>query len=168
MLAAYCALDLARVSKETEKLLFCCEAEGLTKITDEMIETHVAPENEYKSYELTNAVSRKNYGEFVKIMQEFTAKSTDILAVLSMLANHFKALYEVSVAKGSDKEVALALGVKEFVVKKNREHAAKFTKARLLSCYQLIYAAVSGVKCGELTLSAALKKVTAEIFFEEG
>lgn len=166
LLAAYCALDMARVAKETEKLLFCCEAEGLTKITDEMIEIHVAPENEYKNYELTNAVSRKNYGEFVKIMQEFTAKSTDIMAVLAMLANHFKTLYELSVAKGSDKELALNLGLREYAVKKSREQAAKFSSGLLYRYYELLYTAVSGVKCGELTLNAALKKVTAEIFFE--
>ena len=157
---------MARVAKETEKLLFCCEAEGLDKITDQMIETHIAPENEYKNYELTNAVSKKNYGEFVKIMQEFTVKSTDILAVLSMLASHFKTLYELSVAKGSDKELALTLGMKEFAVKKNREQAAKFSSEQLRAYYDELYAAISGVKCGELTLNAALKRVTAEIFFK--
>lgn len=166
LLAAYCAYDMARVSKETEKLLLCCEAEGVKRITDEMIELHVAPENEYKNYELTNAVSRRNYGEFVKIMQEFTVKNTDYLAVLSMLASHFKSLYEIGVSRGSDKEIGAALGLKEFVVKKNREQAAKFTKEQLLSYYQRLYAATQQVKCGELTPASALKTVTAGIFFE--
>ncbi len=166
LLAAYCAYDMARISKETEKLLICCEAEGLERITDQMIELHVAPENEYKNYELTNAVSRKNYGEFVKIMQEFTVKNTDILSVLSMLASHFKTLYEVRVSRGSDKEVATNLGLKEFAVKKNREQAAKFQKEELLGYYRRLYTATQQVKCGELTPASALKTVTAGIFFE--
>lgn len=166
LLAAYCAYDMARVSKETEKLLICCEAEGLSKITDQMIELHVAPENEYKNYELTNAVSRKNYGEFIKIMQEFTVKNTDVLAVLSMLASHFKALYEIRVSRGNDKELAAALGFKEFAVKKNREQAAKFSKEELLGYYQRLYQAIACIKCGELTPASALKTVTAGIFFE--
>ncbi|MBQ8320241.1 MAG: DNA polymerase III subunit delta [Clostridia bacterium] len=166
LLAAYCGYDMARVSKETEKLLFCCEAEELTRITDEMVETHVAPASEYKNYELTNAVSRKNYGEFVKIMQEFTVKSADFLAVLSMLASHFRTLYEVGMSKGSDKEVAAQLGMKEFAVKKSREQAAKFTGEQLFALYSRLYDAVSKVKCGELTPPSALKTVTAGIFFE--
>ncbi len=166
LLAAYCAYDMARVSMETEKLLLCCEAEGLNRITDPMIALHVAPENEYKNYELTNAVSRKNYGEFVKIMQEFAVKNTDVLSVLSMLASHFKTLYELRISKGSDKELALSLGMKEFAVKKSREQAGKFTKEQLLSYYERLYRAISDVKCGERTPASALKTVTAGIFFE--
>lgn len=166
LLAAYCAYDMARVAKETEKLLLVCEATGAQRLTDELVEEHVAPENEYKNYELTNAVSRKNYGEFVKIMQEFTVKSSDFLAVLSMLAAHFRALYEVSAARGSDKEVASALGMREFAVKKNREQAAKFSREQLYRYYQRLYRTISALKCGELTPTAALKTVTAGIFFE--
>ena len=167
LLAAYCAYDMARVSMETEKLLLCCEAEGVNRITDEMIELHVAPENEYKNYELTNAVSRKNYGEFVKIMQEFTVKNTDALSVLAMLASHFRTLYEIRISKGSDKEIATNLGLKEFAVKKNREQAAKFREEELLGYYERLYKTAQQVKCGELTPASALKTVTAGIFFEK-
>ena len=166
LLAAYCAYDMARVSMETEKLLLCCEAEGLNRITDQMIELHVAPENEYKNYELTNAVSRKNYGEFVKIMQEFAVKNTDVLSVLSMLASHFKTLYEIRVSKGSDKEIATNLALKEFAVKKSREQAMKFSKEELLGYYQRLYKAIADVKCGEVTPASALKTIRAGIFFE--
>lgn len=67
--------------------------------------------------------------------------------------------------RGSDREVAAALGIKEYAAKKNREQAAKFPKGELLKCYDEVYGAISGVKCGELAPSSALKRVTARIFF---
>ena len=162
---SYCIGDMSRISKETEKLLIYCEAKGLTKLTDEVVDEIVYPDSEYKIYELSSAVSRKNYGEYVKIMRELSSKGFDEAALLATLAAHFKGLYEVSQMRGGDREIAAALGMKEFSVKKNREQAAKFGKEKLLYLYESVFAAISGFKCGELTQSAALKLVTAKIFF---
>jgi hypothetical protein len=63
--------------------------------------------------------------------------------------------------------VALTLGIKEYAVKKNREQASKFTKEDLFRFYETTYGAISGIKCGDLTPSSALKTVTARLFFEK-
>ena len=65
----------------------------------------------------------------------------------------------------ADKEVAAALGIKEYAAKKNREQAAKFAKEELLLLYDAVYGAISAIKCGELTPPSALKMVTARLFF---
>ena len=67
--------------------------------------------------------------------------------------------------KGSDGEIAAALGIKEYAVKKNREQAAKFQKGELLRVYNGVYQAISDVKCGVMTPPSALKTVTARLFF---
>ena len=64
-------------------------------------------------------------------------------------------------------EIASALALKEYAVKKNREQAAKFSKEELLDYYNAVYGAISALKCGELTPPAALKWVTAKLFFKE-
>lgn len=161
----YCIGDMSRISKETEKLLLYCQAKELAKLTDEIVDEVVYPDAEYKIYELSSAVSRKNYDAFVKIMNELSSKGFDEAALLATLAAHFKGLYEVSLMKGSDKEIASALGLKEFSVKKNREQANKFGKDRLLYLYESTFESISGFKCGELTQSSALKLITAKIFF---
>ena len=86
--------------------------------------------------------------------------------LLSSLAGYFRSLYETSLCKGGDKEVAAALGVSEFIARKNREQAVKFGKDRLLQLYNAVYGAVSAIKCGELTPSSALNMTTARLFFE--
>lgn len=164
-LAAYCTFDMARVSKETEKLLCYCQATGANKLTDEMVDTLVYPDAEYKIYELANAVSRKNYSAFIKIENELMTKGFNELSLLSSLASYFRGLYETSLLCGSDKEVAATLGIKEYAAKKNREQAAKFKKGELLDVYNAVYGAISDVKCGRLTPQSALKTVTAKLFF---
>ena len=167
LIAAYCNYNMARVSMETEKLLLCAESAGVARLTDEMVKENVHPETEYKIFELTNALSRNNYAEFVRILQDLTLKSSDVIGSLSMIAGYFKTLYEMRLMKGSSATIAAELSMKEFVVRKNKEQALKFSPERLLAYYDGVYNAISAIKCGELTPTAAIKAVTARIFFKE-
>ncbi|MBQ4269217.1 MAG: DNA polymerase III subunit delta [Clostridia bacterium] len=164
-IAAYCVLDMSRIEKETEKLLLCCTATGQTRLTDELVDETVYPDSEYKIFELANALSRKNYAEFIKICKELQSKGFDEIALLSSLANYFKTLYELALVKGSDKEVAAALGMNEYAVKKNRAQAQKFSKKELFARYRQIYEAVCGIKSGTLTPKSALDQTVARLFF---
>lgn len=164
-IAIYCNLDMARIAKETEKLLCYCQAEKLERLTDETVDWLVYPDTEYKLYELTNALARKNYSAFIKILNELSMKGYNELSLLSSLASYFKGLYEVSCMKGSDGEIANALGMKEYGVKKNREQVAKFPKGELLRIYGDVYQAISDIKSGVITPPSALKRITARLFF---
>ena len=164
-IAEYCLFDMARIAKETEKLLIYCEAMSVARLTDEIVDEVVYPDSEYKIFELANAVSRKNYSEYMRICSELLAKGFDEIALLSSLANYFKNLFEAAVMKGSDKEIATALGLKEYAVKKSRETAQRFEKGAVLKYYERVYECVSRIKCGELTPQGALNVVTASIFF---
>ena len=166
-LATYCAFDMARISKETEKLLTYCQAEKIERLTDEIVDGLVYPDTEYKIYELANALSRKNYSAYMKIQADLLTRGFNETALLSSLASYFRGLYDVSVMVGSDKEVAAALGLKEYAVKKNREQAAKFLKEETLRLYEDVYGAVCAIKCGTLTPDSALKSITARLFFQK-
>lgn len=164
-LAAYCVFDMARIAKETEKLLCYCEAQGINKLTDELVDALVYPDAEYKIYELANAIARKNYTAYVRISSELMTKGFNELSLLSSLASYFKGVYETSLMKGSDKEIAAALGIKEYAVKKNREQASKMKTGEWLGLYESAYGAICDVKSGKLTPPSALKAVSARLFF---
>lgn len=166
-IAAYCVFDMSRISKETEKLLCYCQAEEVTKLTDELVDALVYPDSEYKIYELANAIARKNYGAFVRISGELMTKGFNELSLLSSLASYFKGVYETSLMPGSDKEIATALGIKEYAVKKNREQASKLKTNELLDFYQCTYDAICAVKSGKLAPASAFKTVSAKLFFKE-
>ena len=165
-LASYCVFDMSRISRETEKLLTYCKATETERLTDELVDGLVYPDSEYKIYELANALARKNYSAYMKIIGDLSTRGFNETSLLSSLASYFKGLYEVSLCNGSDREVAAALGIKEYAAKKNREQAAKFTKEELLDLYNEVFGAISGIKCGELSPSSALKSVTAKLFFQ--
>lgn len=164
-LASYCVNDMSRIAKETEKLLTYCEAEGLDKWTDELVDALVFPDSDYKIYELANALARKNYAAYMKIVKDLSTRGFNEATLLSSLVGYFKNLYETSLCQGSDREVAATLGIKEYAAKKNREQAAKFSKTELLETYTAVYEAVSGLKGGLLTPSGAMKTVTMRLFF---
>ncbi|MBQ9714043.1 MAG: DNA polymerase III subunit delta [Clostridia bacterium] len=164
-LASYCVFDMSRIAMETEKLLGYCAATKKERLTDEIVEELVYPDSEYKIYELANALARKNYSEYMRVIKDLSTRGFNETSLLSSLASYFKGLYETSLCQGSDKEIAAALGIKEYAARKNREQAAKFSKGELLAVYNGVYQAISDVKCGALTPSAALKKVTANLFF---
>ena len=165
-LASYCVFDMSRIAMETEKLLGYCVSTGVERLTDEIVDALVYPDTEYKKYELSNALARKNYSAFMRILKDLLAHGYNETELLSTLASYFKSLYEVSISRGSDGEIATVLGLKEYAVKKNREQAAKFTKEELLEYYNAVFHAISTLKCGELTPAGALKFVTAKLFFK--
>lgn len=164
-LASYCVYDMSRISKETEKIIGYCTARGDTRLTDETVDLLVYPDSEYKIYELANALSRKNYSEYMKIVKDLSTRGFNETALLSSLASYFRNLYETSQCRGSDKDVAAILGIKEYAARKNREQAAKFTKQELLQTYTSVYEAISGIKGGILTPDSAFKTVTMKLFF---
>ena len=166
-LAGYCVYDMSRISKETEKIIGYCTARGDTRLTDETVDLLVYPDSEYKIYELANALSRKNYSEYMKIVKDLSTRGFNETALLSSLASYFRGLYETSQCRGSDKDVAAILGIKEYAARKNREQAAKFTKQELLQTYTSVYEAISGIKGGILTPDSAFKTVTMKLFFRK-
>ena len=166
-IASYCVFDMSRISKETEKILTYCEVKGENKLTDEIVDLLVYPDSDYKIYELANAIARKNYSAFIKVSKDLSEQGYNENALLSALASYFKGLYETSLCRGSDKDVAAALGIKEYAAKKNREQAVKFGKEKLFSLYETVYGAVNGMRGGSLSPDGAMKWVTAKLFFEE-
>lgn len=164
-IATACVYDMSRISAETEKLLTYCAATGAERLTDEIVDELIYPDAEYKIYELANALARKNYSAFITILNDLSTRGFNETSLLSSLASYFKGLYDVRLCRGNDKEAAVALGLKEYAVKKNREQAAKFSLNELRQLYTDVYEAISGIKCGEMTPQAALKKVTAQLFF---
>ena len=122
-IAEYCVCDMSRIAMETEKLLGYCLATGQERLTDEIVDDLVYPDSEYKIYELANALSRQNYTAFITILKELQSKGFNEHILLSSLCSYFKNLYETSVSEGSDQEIASALCLKEYGVKKNREQA---------------------------------------------
>ncbi len=162
----YCGGNMARIAGETEKLKEYAEADGRAEITSEIVDALVYRDAEYKLYELSQAAARRDHTRFVQIMESMVGKGYDENAFLNALCSHFRTLYEVSSFKGSDRQAAEALGMKEYAVKKSREQAARFDKDALGGYYADLYGVLARARAGEITFSAALKMSVGKIFFK--
>lgn len=163
--ARYCNCDMARVSKETEKLIEYAGEGGTITVKD--VDELVYKDAEYKIYELTQAAAGGNYARFIAIMDSMVGKGFDENSFLNALCSHFRTLWEVRTAKGTNAQVGETLGMKEYAVKKTREQAGRFSEKALKGYYDAFYSALAGVRAGEITLSAALKTAISKIFFEK-
>lgn len=156
----YCVSDMARISKETEKLIAYV---GKGELTEQIVDEIVYQDADYKLYEMSNAVAAHDSDRFFRIMQDLRGKGYDEMSVLSSLCAYYKGLYEVSVVSGSDRRAAEQLGMKEYAVKKNREQARRFPIGKVETWYFSLYDAVNAVKGGKMTPEGALTQVVAQI-----
>lgn len=159
----YCDLDAARMSIEIKKLCLLLGEGG--RITRETVEEHIAKDVEYKIYELTQAASRGDRSVFSVIAHDLMEKGMDESALLSSLVSHYRNLADIAGMRGTEAEVAAALGVKPYAVRKLRETASRLGADRARAMYLELYGLAAGMRSGKYTKSGALSCATAKIFF---
>ena len=161
----YCLGDMSRIAGETEKLIAYAGQGGA--VSPEDVDAVVYKDAEYKTYEMTGAFGAGNYAKFLSVQRELMEKGADEGAVLNALCAYLRNLLEILLLKKSDAETARALGMNEYAVKMSRRQANAVGAARVRVCWEYVYAAISGVRSGELTAPAALLKVNAQLFYGE-
>jgi len=160
--ANYCLCDMARVSVEVEKLI---AYKGGGTLTGQEADALIYKDAEYKLYELTNTVPRKDYDKFCVIAEEIKAKGGDEMYVLNGLFNYFKNLLTILTSGGSDSELATRLKMKEYGVKKSREQARAIGAEKLSKLVTCLYGCVSDIKNGRQTPQNSLLNAKNAIFF---
>lgn len=159
----YCNNDCARMKQEIAKLVLLLGQGGT--VTSSIVEEYISKDVEYKTYELTQAAARKSYAAFAEILYDLLDKGYDEHMALASLTAHFRTLYEVSAMRGTDGEIANALGVKPYAVQKNREQAARLGREKVKEYYLRLYELSCGAKSGIYTKENALFAAIAKIFF---
>ena len=161
-IARYCLCNMSRVALEVEKLI---EYKQSGELTREEVDEAVYQDADYKIYEMTNAVSRRDFDKFLAIQAELCRKNGDETSVLSGLFSYFKNLLTILTSDESEQEIAKLLKMKEYGVKKRREQASQIGGKRLESYIKCVYSALSDIKSGLITPQSALQKVNSRIFF---
>lgn len=162
-IAAYCLSDMSRVSKEVEKLIEW--AKDSKTVTKADVDELVYKDADYRIYEMTNCVARRDYTSFVAISDDLLSKGLDENALISSLATYFKNLLYISSCGDRDGDIASALKMTEWGVKKSREQARAIGKERLSSLFSGAYSLASQLKSGEMTPVGAFQVAVAKVFF---
>ena len=161
LVARYCQCNMSRVALEVEKLIDY-KKEG--ELSREEVDALVYKDTDYRIYEMTNAVARRDFDAFAAIETDLCRKVGDETSVLSGLFSYFKNLLTILSSGGSDSELASLLKMKEYGVKKSREQARAIGEEKLKNLVSGIFSALSEIKCGNLTPNSALQAVNCKIF----
>ena len=153
-LTDYCNLDMQRVSGETEKLI--SYVGNGNEITEEAVDLLVGKDTDFEIYELTEAVARKSYDNSFEILSNLLNKNQDKQRLFISIYYHFRRLFHASVSKSTLSELALYLGVKEYVVKKAKEQSIRFGAKRLKKIVDKLSYYDGAFKSGEISVDTAL------------
>lgn len=160
--ADYCLNDMARVSKEVEKLIEWGRGKQITKAD---VDNLVYKDADYRVYQMTGAVARRDFNSFTEILNDLLTKGYDENAVLASLINYFKTLLTVTSSELSDTALAANLKMTDYVLGKNKQQARAIGAERLTSYVNSLYSLVAQLKSGQITPDGALDAAITQIFF---
>jgi len=161
-IASYCVRDMARVSTEVEKLIEWGKGGSISKAD---VDNLVYKDADYRVYEMTKAVARRDYSAFTLICIDLLNKGFDENAILASLLNYFKNLLAALTSDKSETELASLLNTSDWIIRKNREEARAFGKDRLSKLVSSLYSLVSSFKGGLITKDGALETAVCNLFF---
>ena len=130
LLVEFIGNDLARISKELEKLFILVDKGA--QINEKHIEKHIGISKDYNVFELVNAVLEKDVLKANKIVRYFgqNPKATHITIVLANLYNLYQRLFKAHFAGTEDpRQLATILKIHPYPAKElllnKRKHPAK-------------------------------------------
>lgn len=163
-LAAYCLYNMSRVAVEVQKLI---DYKVSGELTLAEIDDLVYKDADYRIYEMTGAVAKRDFTKYCTISADLKNKGFDEISILNGLFSYFRTLFSVANSTLSDDRYAQENGMKEFAVKKNREQAYMLGANNLENYVNLIYKSIADVKTGLLTPASALQTCENALFFAD-
>ena len=160
LLIEKCAKSLSLINTEIQKIAAFKDS----RITEELVSKLVPSNIEYKIYELTQALVRKNYQKTFEILRELINSGSKPMDLLGTIHRYYRQMLHASINKNMDnEELATLFGVSPgavFYIKKSAEgYGQKQLKDIVDYMYDLQYKVVSGQRNAELILDSAISKL---------
>ena len=179
MLKEHVGMDISRIVREIDKLAVSIN-EGQTKITDADIEQYIGISKEFNSFELNDAVMKRDVGRAMRIAEHFAhnPKNYPITQTIMLLFNQFQQLFLLNyhmwqsrkrgIPMPPDTELMSAVRANHpFVLKELKANIGRWTGPQLFRALGLLreYDAKSkGVNSGGLDSGELLKELLLKIF----
>ncbi len=164
LICEYCLLDLVKINSEVDKLIDY--SLGESEITEEAVNLMVVKDTSYKTFEIVNFISQKNYTNAYKILSEMKTVNEKTL-LLASLYSHFRLMFYTKTSKLITAEIANNLSISEFIVKKAGEQARSFSAKMIRTVMDKLAENDSGFKSGRLTLDNAFTDSVMTILTSE-
>ena len=129
LLLEYCNFDLLNLDNEIKKLCAYVGYDGVIKEKDvkELVHKHL----EYSVFELNNFIAQKNAEKSFELLDALIAGKESPQNILVVLLSSFRRMFFSITNKGTNKEIADMLGVKEYSIVVTKKLSQKFTPKKL-------------------------------------
>ena len=148
---------LSKIINEVSKISAYASDEEL--ITKQMIDNLTSKDYEYIVYQLTEALGSKNADLAINLLNQMAKEQ----GLISLITNHFRRLFFISISDLDNKELASLLGVKEYAITKQRAQAKNFSKIQLKKIYSLLEEVDFNIKNGQMLQDTALNYIVFSI-----
>ncbi|MBE7083271.1 MAG: DNA polymerase III subunit delta [Clostridiales bacterium] len=146
VLAEYCSSDMTRIETETNKL--CCYVGEGGAITKTEIDEMVSRDTDYKIYEMTDYIAKKQFDLALFVIKDMLSKGESAQMIITSVYNYFRRLLHASISNMTATELAKCFSIKEYPAKKLLEQSAKFKKRALKSAVDTLTDADYRIKSG--------------------
>ncbi len=150
---------LTKIMNELDKLCYYVSEGEL--ITKKVIDSLVTKDIEYTVFELTDALAQRNGDKAIELLNLMSREQ----GTLSLISNHFRRLFYISVSDMSNAELGNYLGVKEYAILKARKQVNNFSKAQLKKIINLTEEVDFFTKSGKMQAENALFYLVFNILF---
>ena len=145
-IAEYCLSDMTRIQTETNKLISYVGESGVITLHD--VEEMVVRDVEYKMYEMTDYIAKKQFDKAFSVVKEMLTRGETPHGIITYTYSYFRRLLHSAISDMPCADMAKAFGVKEFAIKKSKEQSAKFKKRALKRAVDALTEADFKIKSG--------------------
>lgn len=145
--AEYCRCDMTRIKNESDKLigLSCGKAVDI-----EIVKDNVYRDADYKVYEMTDFIAKKDFSSAVAVVQDMLDKGEPPQKITVSIYNYFRRLLFINISGMTESQLAEYFGIKEFAVKKAGEQAKRIGARALKKAVDCLTEADFSVKNGKM------------------
>lgn len=153
LLIEYCDESMMYVNTELNKCL--SYTNNITKtVIDELVDKHT----EYKIFDFTNAIAKKENEKAIYLLKKFLSDKNSP-PLIPVLYTHFRRLYFISATGKNDYDLAEELKINKFAVTKMREQLKFFKENDLKEILNMISDFDNKIKSGKIDDLSAIYSI---------
>ncbi len=153
LICEYSLLDMTKIFNEISKLISYV---GDKKIVDSSdVDAVVIKDSEFRIYEMTDMVGKRNFDKALKIITEMLAGGEAPQRLLVSLYYYYRKLFHIALSTDSDAELIKAFGMTDYVLKKLKAQVKAFKIKNLKKAIDVLADYDYSFKSGNISIDTA-------------
>jgi DNA polymerase III subunit delta len=155
--------DLPRIENEINRLISFTKSSNKTQIEIADVDKLIEPNNNFKIFDLTDAMAAKNAKKALQVLAAFQKSGEDNFRLFNLIVHQFRTMLIVAdLAKHDSTTIAKMTGIHPFVVKKILFSLKEYSVDKLITIYRKLEKTDWQVKRGEGDINTLLPFLVVE------